>query len=356
MDGLTVVLNVHANVVPNVSNHIKLAIADVGDRNLDSAVFIKDGSFVVTPPAGEFVLASADYSLNEGNAGTTTQTITVNRIGGSTGSATVNYTTASGTATGGASCGAGVDYVSTAGTLAFADDQMSATFDVTICGDATIESDETLTATLSNPTGGATIGTPSGANITILNDDFATPTATSTATATRTPTSTPTNTPIPLPTALQTHFVVGDRDAVVGHHVTFWGARWSTENHLSGGSAPASFKGYADSANTACGGTWTATPGASTKPPATLPQEIIVLAASNAGKSGSHIGGNIVRMVVVRVDPGYGIGPGKEGTGTVVSVVCGAPTNNQGFIQNVIDTFKWIMPDMIGTNEALDTL
>lgn len=45
MDGLTVVLTVQANVNPGVTNHIKLAIADVGDTAYDSNVFIKAGSF-----------------------------------------------------------------------------------------------------------------------------------------------------------------------------------------------------------------------------------------------------------------------------------------------------------------------
>lgn len=45
MDGLTVVLPVVAVVNPGVTNHIKLAIADAGDRVLDSAVFIEAGSF-----------------------------------------------------------------------------------------------------------------------------------------------------------------------------------------------------------------------------------------------------------------------------------------------------------------------
>ena len=44
-DGLTVVLTLEAPVNPGVPNQIKLAIADASDRNLDSWVFIKGGSF-----------------------------------------------------------------------------------------------------------------------------------------------------------------------------------------------------------------------------------------------------------------------------------------------------------------------
>jgi YVTN family beta-propeller protein/cysteine-rich repeat protein len=47
-DGRTVTLELRADVNPGVTNHMKLAIADVGDDQLDSWVFIKAGSFVVS--------------------------------------------------------------------------------------------------------------------------------------------------------------------------------------------------------------------------------------------------------------------------------------------------------------------
>jgi hypothetical protein len=50
MDGLTVVLTCEAPVIPNATNHIKLAIADGSDRILDSNVFLRAGSFSTTPP------------------------------------------------------------------------------------------------------------------------------------------------------------------------------------------------------------------------------------------------------------------------------------------------------------------
>ena len=52
MDGLTVVLTCQATVNTTEPNHIKLAIADASDFALDSAVFLKTGSFSTTPPAG----------------------------------------------------------------------------------------------------------------------------------------------------------------------------------------------------------------------------------------------------------------------------------------------------------------
>ena len=48
MDGLTVPLNCASTVNPNVTNHIKLAIADASDFAYDSAVFIQAGSLTTT--------------------------------------------------------------------------------------------------------------------------------------------------------------------------------------------------------------------------------------------------------------------------------------------------------------------
>ena len=140
------------------------------------------------------------------------------------------------------------------------------------------------------------------------------------------PTPTPTPTPIPTPTpSFQGSFVIGDGNAVVGNRVTFWGAQWAKLNSLSGGPAPASFKGFASSTSPNppnCGGTWTSNPGNSSGPPSSVPSYITVIVASSITKSGPTISGNIPEMVIVQTDPGYGPNPGHAGTGTVVAVFC----------------------------------
>jgi hypothetical protein len=50
MDGLTTVLSVNAPVEAGERHHIKLAIADVSDRLVDSNIFIKSGSFSGSNP------------------------------------------------------------------------------------------------------------------------------------------------------------------------------------------------------------------------------------------------------------------------------------------------------------------
>ena len=138
-------------------------------------------------------------------------------------------------------------------------------------------------------------------------------------------------TPTPTPTPIGTGFVIGDLDAVVGNHVTFWGAQWSRLNHLSGGPAPASFKGFANSTNPnppACGGTWQSAPGNSSGPPESVPSDITVIVSSLVTKSGPIISGDVPKMVIVHTDPGYEPNPGHEGTGTVTAVVCQSVPND----------------------------
>ena len=110
-------------------------------------------------------LAIADASVIEGNSGTTALVFTVTRSGGSNGAVTADYVVELGTAS-------GFDVTGPlSGTVSFADGQTTATITVTFVGDTEIEGDETLTVTLANPTGGATITTASATG-TIISDDL----------------------------------------------------------------------------------------------------------------------------------------------------------------------------------------
>ena len=120
-------------------------------------------------------------------------------------------------------------------------------------------------------------------------------------------------------------FVIGDLNAVVGNSVTFWGAQWSKLNSLSGGSAPASFKGFANQSSTtppSCGGTWTTDPGNSSLPPSSVPSYMAVIVSGSINKSGATISGDIPQMVIVKTNAGYAGNPGHAGTGTVMFVGC----------------------------------
>ena len=119
-------------------------------------------------PPGTLQFSTATPSVAE-NGGTAT--ITVTRTGGSSGAASVQYSSSAGTATGGAGCTTGVDYITPSGTLNWASgDASNKTFNVTICNDSVFEGNETLNLALSNATG-ASLGSPTAATLTITNDD-----------------------------------------------------------------------------------------------------------------------------------------------------------------------------------------
>src|SRR5438093_3925153 len=126
--------------------------------NLSTAVL----TIVDDDTAGTVQFSSATYSVNENTASVT---ITVTRTGGTASGVTVNYATSDGTAT------AGSDYTAKSGTLTFRASVAQKTFTIPIINDTLDESDETVNLTLSDPTGGATLGTPDTAVLTIIDND-----------------------------------------------------------------------------------------------------------------------------------------------------------------------------------------
>ena len=92
-------------------------------------------------------------------------TITVNRAGGSTGAVQIGYaTTTGGTAI------VGQDYTAASGTLNWANgDATAKTFNIAILNNSQTGTNRTVFLTLSNATGGAYIGSPSDAVLTITN-------------------------------------------------------------------------------------------------------------------------------------------------------------------------------------------
>lgn len=111
---------------------------------------------------GTLQFSATDYQANEDGG---TATITVQRSGGSNGTATINYATTSKTAT------APDYYLAKTGTLTFAEGVTSQTFAVTIVNNTLGQIDRTVGLTLSTPGGGALVGERISATLTIINDD-----------------------------------------------------------------------------------------------------------------------------------------------------------------------------------------
>ena len=111
--------------------------------------------------------------------------------------------------------------------------------------------------------------------------------------------------------------------------VTWWSDVWASQNKLSGGAAPESFKGFAGTVKlptstppSGCPTNWTSLPGNSPPPTSGVPSYMGVLVTSKVTKSGSGISGNVVHIVVVKVNPGYGPSPSNQGTGKIVAIYC----------------------------------
>lgn len=115
-----------------------------------------------TPQPGQLQLSAAAYNVAEGVG---SATITVTRLGGTAGDVSVQFATADGSAI------AGTDYIATSGALTFLDGETSKTFVIAILDDTIFEGDENLIVNLSAPSGGATLGNPSSAPLTIINND-----------------------------------------------------------------------------------------------------------------------------------------------------------------------------------------
>ncbi len=107
--------------------------------------------------------SAAAYSVDEDGV---TATITVVRGGNPVGAASVDYAISDGTAV------APGDYTATPGTLNWTNlDMADKTFTIAITDDAIIEGNETVNLTLTNPTGGATLGAQRTAVLTIVDED-----------------------------------------------------------------------------------------------------------------------------------------------------------------------------------------
>ena len=126
-----------------------------------------DGAGNTPPPLPTISITGA--STNEGNSGTSQLSFVVGLSQAATGPVTVHYGTADGTAT------ASSDYTAQSGTLTFAAGETSKTIIVPVNGDSTVEANETLTVTLSAPSGA--IIAQASATGTIVNDDIQAPPA-----------------------------------------------------------------------------------------------------------------------------------------------------------------------------------
>jgi hypothetical protein len=154
----------------NLSNAGNASIAD----NQGLGTILNDDA-----QGGIFSFSQSNYSVPESDGSIT---ITVNRSGELTGSASVGYATADDStsfsvipcSTVNGTASSRCDFTAASGQLTFAASESSKTFSILISQDSFVEGGETFPITLLNPTGGAIFATPSTATVTI-NDDLTEP-------------------------------------------------------------------------------------------------------------------------------------------------------------------------------------
>jgi hypothetical protein len=166
----TVTLNVPTNnmqgrwIDPKTGTLLKTVTANAGSQTLPIPAFATDVALRLTAGVAQQTVqfSSSSYSMgaDQGSVG-----LTIYRLGGGAGNITVDYATSDGLAV------AGLDYTSVSGTLAWtANDVSPRTVTVPLLFTNTIlKANRQFLVSLSNATGGATLGDASAALVVILN-------------------------------------------------------------------------------------------------------------------------------------------------------------------------------------------
>ncbi len=160
-----------ADATPEPDETVIIGMSGLSPSTVASGdIDITDGATLTILNDDDISISVNDPSVTEGDAGTTTLQFTVSLDAPApAGGATIDYATSDGSAT------AGSDYTGiVTSTLSFLAGESSKTVDVTVAGDETVEVDETLTLTLSNPTGTDVVISDATGTGTITNDDQAT--------------------------------------------------------------------------------------------------------------------------------------------------------------------------------------
>jgi Ca2+-binding RTX toxin-like protein len=145
--------------------------ATIGSQN--SAILTVVDNDTVT--GGTLAFSRSTFSVNEDGVAVNAVTVTRSSIDNNSGTVGATISLANGTATGGTvPLVSSSDFSNAPITVSFAPGETSKVITVPILDDAIAEPDETINLTLTNLTGGATLGSQSSAVLTILDNDSTT--------------------------------------------------------------------------------------------------------------------------------------------------------------------------------------
>jgi len=156
-------INYQLETVVNLNSVVDFALAPQSNDYYDTTIFTAQVKGIESDSSGILSFSSPQFSVGED--GTPINQVTLTRTGGSAGEVSVTLNLTDGTAT------AGNDYDGTSITVTFGDGEITKTVDIPIVDDTIYEGDETLNLTLSDPTGGATLGTQQTATLNIVDNE-----------------------------------------------------------------------------------------------------------------------------------------------------------------------------------------
>jgi hypothetical protein len=171
----TVSIPITDDLLHETGETVNLTLSNAGGTGQLGAQSTAVLTIIDNDPVGGYLKFPSANFVNTENAGQTV--ISVNRIGDTSQAVTVDYATSDNgplvpCSTINSFASSRCDYATALGTLRFEAGETSKTFLVLISQDNYVEGSESLTITLSNPTGGAQFATPSTATLTITDDPF----------------------------------------------------------------------------------------------------------------------------------------------------------------------------------------
>src|SRR5262249_4123690 len=166
-DGTLVIGTYSGHVVQISANLISVSYFQASTT---SGVFVAFTTSPPTPPPTQPAVNVSEFSAYEGNSGNTAFQIPITLTSPNTNNVNVQFTVTGGTAKV-ASQAAGGDILTASGTATILAGQTTGYATVYVYGDTALEPDENFTVKITGVSGGATFGTHTTANCTILNDD-----------------------------------------------------------------------------------------------------------------------------------------------------------------------------------------